>query len=93
MGLVSRCGWTVLAMLLATAATTAMAANVRSPDGQTVVTVDVDRNGAPRYAVARNGTAVMPAGFLGMRFQSQPAFDDGFRVAGTSTSTHDATWE
>ena len=35
----------------------------------------------------------MPAAFLGMRFQSQPAFDDGFRVAGTSTSVHDETWE
>ena len=35
----------------------------------------------------------MPAGFLGLRFQSQPAFDDGFRVADTATSSHDATWE
>jgi alpha-glucosidase len=28
-----------------------------------------------------------------MRFQSQPAFDEGFRVAGTSMATHDETWE
>ena len=27
------------------------------------------------------GARVMPAGFLGMRFESQPAFDDGFRIA------------
>ena len=81
------------AVLLASVGVTVQAAEIRSPDGQTVVTVDVDKNGAPRYAVARNGTVVMPAGFLGMRFQSQPAFDDGFRVAGTSTSVHDATWE
>ena len=81
------------AVLLAAVAIAAPAAEIRSPDGQTVVTVDVDKNGAPRYAVARNGTVVMPAGFLGMRFQSQPAFDDGFRIAGTSTSVHDATWE
>ena len=81
------------ATLLVAVTAVAEPATVRSPDGQTTVTVDVDKNGAPRYAVARNGVEIMPAGFLGMRFQSQPAFDDGFRVAGSSTSSHDETWE
>ena len=53
------------AALLASVGVAVQAAEIRSPDGQTVVTVDVDKNGAPRYAVARNGTVVMPAGFLG----------------------------
>jgi alpha-glucosidase len=83
----------VFAVLLAALATTTRAAEVRSPDGSLVVSVDVDRNGAPRYAVARNGSPLMPAGFLGLRFQSQAAFDDGFRVAATTTASHDQTWE
>mgnify|MGYP003416898803 FL=1 len=45
------------AVLLASVGVAVQAAEVRSPDGQTVVTVDVDKNGAPRYAVARNVTA------------------------------------
>ena len=83
----------LFAALLVAVTAAAQPATVRSPDGQTTVTVDVDKNGSPRYAVARNGVEIMPAGFLGMRFQSQPAFDDGFRVADASTSSHDQTWE
>ena len=83
----------LLAALLVAATAAAQPATVSSPDGQTVVTVDVDKNGSPRYAVARNGVEIMPAGVLGMRFQSQPAFDDGLRVAGVSNSSHDETWE
>jgi alpha-glucosidase len=66
---------------------------VTSPDGRTRVTVDVDENGAPRYAVSRDGRDLMSAGFLGLRFQSQPAFDDGFRIAEAVTSSHDERWE
>jgi alpha-glucosidase len=85
--------WPLLVVLLAAAAAQAPAAEVSSPDGRTVVTVDVDRNGAPQYAVRHAGAEVMPAGILGLRFQSQPAFDDGFQVAGSATSSHDQTWE
>ena len=85
------------AMLLAGSASattvTGRVGAVHSPDAQVTVTVDVDENGAPRYAVSRKGREIMPAGFLGLRFESQPAFDDRFRVADTATSSHDATWE
>jgi alpha-glucosidase len=91
MGKASRASLLV-AMLLA-AAVDVQAASVRSPNGQTTVTVDVDENGAPRYQVSRNGAEIMPAGFLGLRFRSHAAFDDGFTVAESSTSTHDSTWE
>ena len=84
-----------LGALLALGATvaTARAAAVRSPDGKTLITVDVDATGVPRYAVQYDGVEIMPAANLGMRFQAQPAFDEGFRVAGSSTSNHDETWE
>jgi len=77
----------LFATLLVAMTAAAQPASVRSPDGQTTVTVDVDKNGSPRYEVARNGVEIMPAGFLGMRFQSQPAFDDGFRVSRWTRTT------
>src|SRR6188474_971420 len=82
----------VLALFLAAVAT-ARAVEVRSPDGRIGVTVDVDANGTPRYSMRYMGTEIMPAGFLGMRFASQPAFDDGFRIAGSTSATFDETWE
>ena len=71
----------------------AWAAEVRSPDGRIVVTVDVDESGIPQYSASFQGVEIMPAGKLGMRFETQPAFDAGFRVAGTSAASHDETWE
>jgi len=79
--------------LMLAAAPAARAAEVRSPDGRITVTVDVDKGGIPQYSMSYRGAELMPPGALGFRFQSQPAFDDGFRIAGSSTSTHDGTWE
>ncbi len=69
------------------------AAELRSPDGRIAVEVGVGERGVPQYAVSYRDLEVMPPGALGMRFRSQPAFDRGFRVAGSSTSSHDSTWE
>jgi alpha-glucosidase len=87
-----RCAGSLLVALLAVAPA-AWGAVVRSPDGEIAVTVDVDRDGLPQYSASFRGVEIMPAGKLGLRFQSQPAMDAGFRVAGTATASHDATWE
>jgi alpha-glucosidase len=71
----------------------ARAAEVRSPDGRIVVTVDVDASGIPGYAASYDGKEIMPTGKLGLRFEAQPAFDAGFRVADTATASNDETWE
>ena len=77
--------------LLADAA--AAPAEVRSPDGRTVLTVETDPKGTPRYTVERDGAEMMPPAVLGFRFRDQPAFDAGFRIAGTTASSRDETWE
>ncbi len=71
----------------------AWGAVVRSPDGRIAVTVDVDQDGIPQYSASYGGKEVMPAGKLGLRFESRPAMDAGFRVADTVTTSHDETWE
>jgi alpha-glucosidase len=82
-----------LSCLALFACATVEAADVRSPDGRTVVTVDVDAGGKPQYTVGRDGQVVMPAALLGLRFLAQPAFDDGFRVTGANPASHDGTWQ
>ena len=82
----------LVAILLATASGV-HAAEVRSPDGRISVTVDVSETGIPQYAMTYRDVKVMPAGALGFRFNEQPAFDGGFRVAGSASATHDETWE
>jgi alpha-glucosidase len=84
-------GW--LLALCPVAVPDARAAEVRSPDGRIAVTVDVDASGIPGYAASHDGKEIMPTGKLGLRFEAQPAFDAGFRVAGTAMASHDETWE
>jgi alpha-glucosidase len=69
------------------------ASEVRSPDGRIAVTVNVDEGGVPQYSTSYQGAEIMPAAKLGIRFEAQPAFDAGFRVAGTAAASHDETWE
>ncbi len=71
----------------------AWASEVRSPDGRIAVTVNVDEGGIPQYSTSYQGAEIMPAAKLGIRFEAQPAFDAGFRVAGTAAASHDETWE
>lgn len=84
-----RCAVLLLTMLSAAA----QGAVVRSPDGRIEVTVDVGERGVPQYSVSYRGVEIMPPGALGLRFRTQPAFDRGLRVAGSSSSSHDSTWE
>jgi alpha-glucosidase len=92
MKIASRAALSLLALVFATLPSVD-AAEVRSPDGQTVVVVDADATGIPQYAVTYRGQKILLESALGMRFEHQPAFDGGFRVADSRTSSHDETWE
>jgi alpha-glucosidase len=69
------------------------AAEVRSPDGQIVFSIDVDAYGAPQYRVGYRGETVVANSRLGMRFETQTGFDAGFRIAGSSRESSDTSWE
>jgi alpha-glucosidase len=90
MRLAPRCAGLLLAMLSAGAAQGAV---VTSPHGHIAVVVDVGERGVPQYSVSYQGVEIMPPGALGFRFRAQPAFDRGFRVVGSSGSSHDSAWE
>ncbi len=87
----------LFASLVGAPAAIAHAAEVRSPDGQLVVTVDLvdsgGREGCPVYGVSYRGRPVLVASRLGLDLADAPAWDHGFRIANTSHARHDATWK
>jgi alpha-glucosidase len=86
--------WIVAAVVIPDAI--AGTAQVRSPDGNVVVTVDlVDRGGlegCPVYGITYRGRPVLVDSRLGLALADAPGLDHGFRVATTSQTGHDGTW-
>lgn len=78
---------------LAVLASVAWSAEVRSPDGRIVFSIDVDDKGAPRYRIVYRNESVVRDSLLGMRFREQHAFDAGFRIAATRADSSNRSWE
>ncbi len=86
----------VLVLLLAPAAGLARAdavATVDSPDGKLAVTVTLDPDGRPGYAISRQGAPVIADSRLGFILANAPKLERGFRLAGTERHSADSTWE
>src|SRR6478672_11001484 len=66
-------------------------ARVASPDGRTVVTVQV-RDGKLFYDVQRDGHALVQPSRLGIAFQGAPALSEGLRVESGADSSADEWW-
>ena len=82
-----------LAALLGTTALPALAADVASPDGRTVVTLDVDGDGVPFYRVTRDGEALIAESDLGFIFTDAEPMRRNFQVETETRASHDDTWE
>ena len=64
---------------------------VASPDGRNVVQVET-RDGALRYAVQRDGRAVIAPSRLGFAFRGAPPLRDSLRITGRADRSHDERW-
>ncbi|MDF1504228.1 glycoside hydrolase family 97 protein [Roseisolibacter sp. H3M3-2] len=62
-----------------------------SPDGRTTVRVGVDR-GVLRYAVSRDGRALVLPSRLGFAFRGAAPLDSGLRLVDTTRAAVDTTW-
>ena len=68
-------------------------ATLDSPGGTLTVTVTLDADGRPGYAIARNGAPVIAESRLGFILSDSPKLDRGFRLDGVERKSHDQTWE
>jgi alpha-glucosidase len=68
-------------------------AEVRSPDGSIRFSIEVDDKGAPFYKVDYRDETAVRRSRLGMRFEKQHPFDDGFRIVTTHDESSDTSWE
>ena len=64
---------------------------ITSPDGRNALTVSVD-SGTLRYAVQRDGRAIILPSKLGFAFRNAPPLGAGISITGTSTRSVDTTW-
>ncbi len=81
------------AILLAFAAPAAAQTQLRveSPNGRTVVTVEV-REGGLYYSIQRDNRAIFLPSRLGFEFQGAPPLRDNLRITGSTTRTVDTVW-
>ncbi len=68
-------------------------ATLSSPDGTLSVTLTLDPDGRPGYAVARQGRPVIAESRLGFLLTDAPKLERNFRLAGSSRRSADETWE
>ena len=92
------CGW--LSLLLAGTPAGAQApvdatavATARSPDGNLQVSVRVDADGRPEYAIHRGARALLDWSRLGFILADAPKLERNFEIAGQEQSDFDDTWE
>jgi alpha-glucosidase len=68
-------------------------AEIASPGKVLAVSVDIDGDGRPSYAVTRAGKTVIQPSRLGFLLTDQPKLERNFKLASSETAHHDDTWE
>ncbi|MBC8869577.1 MAG: glycoside hydrolase family 97 N-terminal domain-containing protein [Planctomycetes bacterium] len=71
----------------------ASAADLKSPDGDVVVSVDISDDGALQYAVKHRGKPLLIDSRLGLELQDAPTLGQGCNITGITHGTHDETWK
>lgn len=79
------------AMLFAVPAAAQVGAT--SPDGRIALSVSVDNDGRPLYALARDGKPILTPSRLGFLFTDAPKLERGLAIEASSTSRSDSSWE
>src|SRR5688572_17774109 len=68
-------------------------ATLASPDGRLEVSVTIDGEGRPGYALARDGVPVIAESRLGFILANAPKLERDFRLDGSERRSSDTTWE
>ena len=68
-------------------------ATLDSPGGTLTVSVMLDADGRPGYAISRSTQPVIAESRLGFILANAPKLERGFRLDGVARRSHDETWE
>ena len=69
-----------------------MALDIKSPDGNIRVNVDVNNVGTPYYSVSYGDKAVINDSKLGFNLLDLGSLADDFEIIGSGTESIDETW-
>jgi alpha-glucosidase len=86
----------LIVLLLALVAVPAWAetvATATSPGKRLTVTLELDNDGRPSYAVSRGGKSVIASSRLGFILADAPKLDRNFKLASQSSRSVDESWE
>lgn len=76
-----------------TLASCGKSASVQSPDGSIEFSLALDKEGAPRYSVFRNGKEVITNSALGFILKDGEDLSKGFKIKGITRASADTVWE
>lgn len=79
--------------VLASPAAAETVATAASPDGSITVSVDLDNDGRPSYAVTRKGKPLIAPSRLGFLLTDAPKLERNFTLASQATNAFDETWD
>ena len=68
-------------------------AEIASPNGALALTVMLDPDGRPGYAISRRGSALIAESRLGFILANAPKLERGFRLASKEKRSADQSWE
>ncbi len=68
-------------------------ADLVSPNGRAIFSIDVDDRGVPRYALRYDDEQVIEPSRIGLRFAAVKAFDRALAIVASDYRVHDETWE
>src|SRR6185369_6188301 len=83
----------ILAVVFLSAGARVDAQEVKSPNGNVVLTFALQSGGVPSYSLAYKGRPVMKPSKLGLELKNDTSLMDAFSVADSKTTTFDETWQ
>src|SRR3546814_2483581 len=89
----TRLATALAALMLAPPALADVIATAASPDGDIVVTVSLDGDGRPMYAVSRDGTPVITNSRLGFLLPDAPKMERYLKVVDAQAAARDTSWD
>lgn len=68
------------------------AQELKSPNGELILNLELDSKGTPKYALSYKGKAVIESSDLGLQIKDQPSMIEGFEIEEAEKNEVDKSW-